>query len=130
MASKLFGDAFWVPEDQPGGGRFYCIVHGEFGPVPADEQPAGGKSAAFKFRIDRAYGEADCSGGEVEVDLRGCILRNNGLIPSNGVEPTPGLDAPECSPLTRRLHPALLNEVATSCERGAALPGLPNPTHK
>jgi hypothetical protein len=129
VAATLFGDVIWVPEDQPGGGRFYCITHGEFGPVPADEQPTARNSAAFKFRIDGAYAEADCSGGEVEADLRGCILRNNGLIPANWPEMTPVVDAPECTPLTRRLHWDLLSDVATSCEDGAALTGMPNPTH-
>jgi hypothetical protein len=129
VTSKLIGGTFWVPEGQPGGGRDYCITQGVFGPLPADEQPTAPDTAAFKFRIDAAYAEADCSGGPVEVDLRGCIYRNNGLIPANGAEPTPGADAAECSPLSRRLQGGVLDDALTSCQDGAALTGMPNPQH-
>jgi hypothetical protein len=127
--SRLVGHSLQVPADQPGGGKWYCITSGEFGPVPESEQPPGDDEATFKFRIDGAQGELDCTGDAVEIDLLGCLYRREGSIPRDNGLPATGVDSPECSPLTERFAGHYLDDSVIWCEDDAELTGLPNPTH-
>jgi len=127
--SRLVGQLLQVPADQPGGGKWYCITSGEFGPVPESEQPPGDNEATFKFRIDGAQGEIDCTGDAVEIDLVGCLYRREGSIPSYDGFPATGVDSAECSPLTERFAGHYLEDSIIWCDDDAELTGMPNPTH-
>jgi len=77
---NLAQGSLYVPAGQPGGDRFYCFAGGDFGPVPAAEQPSA-EGKLFEFRLRQLSAGADCSGGQVAGDLKGCLFRTNTLLP-------------------------------------------------
>jgi hypothetical protein len=69
--APLTGRQLRVPDDQPGGGRFYCITSDEIGAAPE----RGVSMELIKLRIDGLREEENCSGPVVIADLRGCMFR-------------------------------------------------------
>lgn len=79
VVTPLTGGSVYVPENQPGGGQFYCFSEGEFAPVAPAEQTGTGK--LFKFRLRTFSANEDCSGGSVAGSLDGCMYRLNDYLP-------------------------------------------------
>jgi len=63
----------WIPESHPDGGQFLCFTTAVSGILPISEpEPA----RDIRFIISGGRLGEDCSGREVDVLIRGCVLRN------------------------------------------------------
>jgi hypothetical protein len=71
--TPLDGGNFYMPADQPGGGKFYCFSSGAI--APSSDAAQNGTGRLFRFRMQVLTGNEDCSGGPVTGELTGCIHR-------------------------------------------------------
>jgi hypothetical protein len=77
-SQALTGGVILLPQDHPLG-PWLCITAGDIGVFPVIYEPDAGR--VIHFRVTGGRLDADCTGEEVETDLKGCLYRTTPYIP-------------------------------------------------
>jgi hypothetical protein len=77
-AIPLTGAGIRIPDDQPLGGKSYCITAGKFGSPTPTAADGGGRQLLFQITGAR---ENDCNGIAVDASLGGCDWRSTPYFP-------------------------------------------------